>query len=162
MALTQKRLMEVLHYDPLVGLFTWTNIAPFKVRGKTAGSFDAKGYWVIRVDDTCHKAHRLAWLYMTGEWPQSQIDHINQQKADNRFANLRVATNAQNMWNIGCPKTNTSGLKGVDLLRGKWRAQISFNGEKRHIGVFDCPTSAHFAYLREAKKLYGQFANAGS
>ena len=88
--LTAARLRKMLHYDPETGVFTrlWT--------GNVTGCPDAKGYLRIAADGRSYRAHRLAVLYMTGAWPSEQIDHINQVRTDNRWSNLRPATNGEN------------------------------------------------------------------
>ena len=88
--LTQSELKSLLHYDPETGLFTW--IAPLSNRvqvGDVCSTVAPIGYILIGVRGQKLYAHRLAWLYMTGEWPENQIDHINCVKTDNRWANLR-------------------------------------------------------------------------
>lgn len=162
--LTQSRLRELLHYDPETGFFTraltTTGIRP-KV-GDVAGGVNCRGYWQIRIDGERYKAHRLAWLYMTGDWPKEQIDHINMDRSDNRFANLREATNIQNCANQRRPVNNTSGLKGVcwNKRLSKWKSQIRVNGKLHHLGYFDTAEAAHESYIDAAKKYFGEFARA--
>src|ERR1700719_1662744 len=99
-AIDDDRLRELLSYDPETGVFRWLVRKRQNVKaGDVAGSFDGCGYCKISIDRRAYKAHRLAWLYMTGEWPPAEIDHINMNRADNRFANLRLATRHQNMAN---------------------------------------------------------------
>jgi len=102
---------------------------------------------------------RLAWYYMTGEWPALEIDHINRNPSDNRFSNLRLATRSQNtQWSRRGRKPR-SGFRGVHrVASGRYQAQISVNGKKRHIGIFDSAEEAAEAFLREAVRLRGDFA----
>jgi hypothetical protein len=96
------------------------------------------GYENIMVDNVRHKSHRLAWFYMHGEWPPHQVDHINRVRGDNRIANLRLATRAENLQNRNLSKNNTSGHEGVKWNGrvGKWYAQISHNKERMHLGSY--------------------------
>jgi hypothetical protein len=154
-ALTAEQVRELLDYDPETGRFTW-RIAPRGHKaGSQAGCIDSYGYVVIRIAGAGHKAHRLAWLIAYGEWPDDQIDHINGERSDNRIANLRSLTNQGNQQNRRTAhRGNSSGLLGVSPKRGKWRAQIKVDGEKRHIGMFDTPEAAHAAYLEAKRKLH--------
>lgn len=105
-----------------------------------------------------YKAHRLAWLYMHGELPDKSIDHINGLKTDNRIANLRLATNAQQKQNRPRNLNNSSGYKGVARAETKWRARINANGRHYYLGRFDTPEDAHNAYVAAAHRLHGEFA----
>jgi hypothetical protein len=159
--LTQKRLKELLDYDPNTGVFTWRVSTTNRVRvGGVAGTVHPQGYRQIRVDGRIHKAHRLAWLWMTGDWPLDQIDHINGVRADNRLANLRPATQSQNSANMRKHATSKSGYKGVSWSadRAKWQAAIKVNGLKHFLGRFTDPAAAHAAYVAAAEKHFGEFA----
>jgi len=107
-------------------------------------------------------AHRLAWLYVYGEWPGKNIDHENTIRTHNGVANLREATGTQNNVNIRLPIHNTSGFKGVSWANKyqKWRAAIQIKGKSIFIGHFDSPAVAHTAYLNRARELFGEFARA--
>jgi hypothetical protein len=166
--ITAERLRELLHYDPETGIFTWLTRATVSRRwntryvGTTAGSVDCHGYIAIKLIGQLNRAHRLAWLYMTGEWPSNDIDHINGNRADNRLENLRPATRSQNNANSRTQSRNTSGLKGVHKQsRGyTWAARIKINGSQHYLGNFKTPESAHAAYIVAAEKLFGEFARA--
>ena len=155
----QQRLKQRLNYDPLTGVFTWR--APEKrgqkPKGQIAGSPCNKGYLVIGIDKKVYKAHRLAWLYMTGSWPTAQIDHRNQVKNDNRWVNLRGATNQQNC----CKrvKANKTGFRGVARQRnGKFTGKCDFAGKRRQKGGFDTPEAAAAWAENQRAKLHGEFA----
>lgn len=160
--LTQEQLKELLHYDPETGAFTWkvSRTGPKPKDGQAGNVHKIHGYRSITVLDVAYKAHKLAWFYMTGEWPTGILDHKNANRADNRWCNLREATHAQNMWNRGKLSTNKSGLKGVcwHKREQKWRAQSNLNGKKVYIGSFDCPAAAHLAYVVWADIHHGEFA----
>lgn len=161
--LTDERLREVLHYDPMTGDFTRLVGTARRVNvGDIAGSTNGQGYREIMIDRRRYLSHRLAWLYMTGRWPIAQIDHIDIDRANNRWANLREASRSQNQGNTRVPSTNTSGFKGVSLDKEsrKWRAQIRAGGKKRWLGSFNTPDAAHAAYCAAAEKNFGEFARA--
>ena len=148
--LTQSRLRELLHYCPERGVFTWIVAAGRRVRvGDVAGYAKPDGYRQIMVNGKQYYAHRLARLYMTGAWPKDQIDHINGVTGDNRWANLREATHAQNQQNMAISSANKSGYMGVSWhgKAGNWQAQIKISGRNKHLGYFTSPEDAHAAYL---------------
>ena len=137
--LTAERLREVLSYDPLTGVFLWKVSTSRRVSvGSVAGYTDQDGYLRIRIDRVGYRAHRLAWLYMHGEWPADQIDHRNRSRMDNRIENLREATNGENSQNREPKRAKPSGLIGVNWhARDKrWIAQIMVDGRSIHLGSF--------------------------
>src|SRR5690606_167269 len=107
-----------------------------------------------------HQAHRLAFLYMTGEMPEKVVDHINGDRSDNRWENLRCANQSQNMANVGIRSANTSGTPGVvwDKERQKWRAQLRVNGKKKNLGRFDSIEDAKATVNAAARQQWGEFA----
>ena len=138
MGLTQEALKSQLEYNPDDGHFT-RKTSFFRTRvGERAGSIDEMGYVKISVNNVRHRAHRLVWLYMTGSWPSEQIDHINRCRSDNRFANLRDVTSADNRRNSGLRIDNSSGVKGVYWSdRDKtWSAEIKIHGKKHRLGTY--------------------------
>lgn len=156
--LTAHRLKELLDYDPATGRFTWNNVGPPRnaKKGDPAGGLGSKGHWCIKLDDRTYKAHRLAWLFMTGEWPQQQLDHMNGIPADNRFENLRECSTAENCQNQGKRKNNTSGFHGVHWhkLRRKWVASISVGMKRIQLGCFHDPAEAGAAYVKAKLELH--------
>jgi hypothetical protein len=162
--LTQAKLKEQLKYDPETGLFSWIGSrCPKCPPGKIAGTrHKASGYWVIRIGERLYRAHRLAWLYVNGEWPAYQIDHINGIRDDNRIANLRLASNAENARNSKKQSNNTSGQRGVawHSQRKKWQAYINFDGKRHSLGLHDDIEDASRAYQTASKKYFGEFARA--
>lgn len=129
--------------------------------GTEITSRDAKGYIHTRVFGKPAKAHRIIWLLVRGRWPD-QIDHINGDKSDNRIENLRDVTNQQNQRNTRRPSDNTSGVVGVMWNKKcqKWRAVISVDGRKKHLGLFDIFEEAVSA-RRAAEARYGFHTNHG-
>lgn len=157
------RLESLFIYNESSGTFTYAFTRGRFVVGTKSGSMTSKGYRTIMIDGRQYRAHRLVWLWHTGEWPDQEIDHINGQKDDNRFINLRLATSQQNNANRAPTRQNTSGLKGVSLnqRRGKWYAMIRMNGKNRHLGSFSTKEEAHKAYQTAALAEFGPFAYLG-
>lgn len=161
MSLTAERLREVIHYNPEDGTFVWlVSLSSSHKAGSIAGCVNPKGYVVIRIDRHLYRAHRLAWFYMTGEWPDRGIDHEDTNRSNNRWLNLRVATDMQNSANSRRHKDNSSGFKGVHLHKQtmKWAARIMVAGKSIHLGLFPTPEAAHAAYAAKAIELSGEFA----
>ena len=158
--LTQSRLKELLAYDPETGIFTRRVSTCNRVKiGGIAGSLNVSlGYIAMHVGGHRNYAHRLAWLYMTGEWPKAEIDHINGIRDDNRFCNLREATRAENVQNKRLYTRNTSGFMGVywHNRNNKWRARIQVKGRMVSLGYHTTAEAAHAAYLA-AKAKYHAF-----
>lgn len=156
-----EELQQWLNYDPITGLFTWRKSSGSKSVGSEAGGIDAFGYRRIRINTKKYQAQRIAWMMATGDDPgEYHIDHINSDPSDNSFANLRLATAAENACNRGAPSTNTSGYKGVTWKKSKnkWNAQIMVNRKKKNLGYFNTPEEAYAAYCKAANELHGDFA----
>lgn len=158
--LTAERLRELLHYDPETGAFTWRSSPRYRIEaGARAGYLDTSlDYRRIRVDGVQYLEHRLVWLYVHSRWPCEQIDHANGMRDDNRLANLRECTHAENQQNHGANPRNRSGYPGVDWYAAlsKWRARIRVEGRGRHLGYFTDLEEAAEAY-RIAKAKYHTF-----
>ena len=165
--ITQSYLKECLHYDAETGVMIWrirpldhfmtaparktwnTRFAGFEVG--TITETHGLEYRQVMLGGKFYKAHRLAWLYETGAFPETHTDHINGNGLDNRMVNLREATNAVNHQNMKRPSTNKTGVIGVHMMRGKYLAQIGAGGKTRHLGTFACLTAA--AIARKAAEL---------
>jgi hypothetical protein len=106
--LTQSRLKELLIYDPDTGIFRRRIACGIAVAGSTPGNINAMGYLDISIGCKRYYAHRLAWLYVYGEWPSLEIDHINCDRLDNRISNLRDVTHHQNMNNLRFHREGTA------------------------------------------------------
>jgi hypothetical protein len=152
MILTQAYLKQVLHYNPETGVWTWQQSLSYNVKaGREAGSRRPDGYLKIRIRGRAYYASRLAWFYMTGEWP-IEIDHIDRDPSNDRWENLREATSSQNKYN----RSYGGNLRGVYCSgNGKWWAMV---GKGNYLGTFDSLEEAITARDTEAMKLAGEFA----
>lgn len=161
--LTQKRLKELLHYDPETGVFTrrWPRGAA--KAGSVAGTPHNAGYLQIVIDSKHYLLHRLAVLYMTGAHPLADTDHKDGNRANNKWANLRVADRSQNGCNKAMQKNNTSGIKGVSWCSAysKWKAQLSFQGRRVLAKNFEKIEDAALAVRQAREKYHGNFTNHG-
>jgi HNH endonuclease/AP2 domain len=147
-------------YDPDTGIFSWRENGLGRRKGRRAGT-NSLGYVIICFNQRLYQAHRLAWFYVYGAWPPADIDHVNGDRADNRIANLRLATRSQNHMNrMMC--RNKIGLKGVSLHKktGLWRARIFVGGHEISLGYWETPEQAKAAYDEAAQKYFGHFWRA--
>jgi hypothetical protein len=152
-----------LDYYPETGVFLWacSGRGQFKRKGAKAGHLTDEGYIRVKVCGSEQYAHRLAWLYVYGELPKDQIDHINGNRSDNRIVNLREATRAQNNRNsVGHPTRRMhSQHKGVTRTKSnKWKAQIRVCGKNLNLGQFTTEEQAAESYMRAAAENFGEFA----
>lgn len=160
--LTLERLRSLLSYDPQTGVFTRLRGVRGFAAGTEAGTFHKNsGYVHLTVDGKKYRAHRLAWFYVHGEWPE-EIDHANGVRSDNRLTNLREATRSQNNANMAPRIDNASGSKGVswDGRTKSWRSYITQDGRQKHLGRFGDKGAAIAAYRKAAGFAFGEFARA--
>lgn len=155
-----EQLHELLDYDPETGVFTnriWRGTRG--AVGEVAGSYDKDGYIVIQIKGRKYRAGRLAWLYMTGKWPEYEIDHEDGNYANDAWSNLREATRCDNMSNASRP-LGESGLRGVnfDPRTRTWRARIGYGNDRQWLGPFNTAEEASTAYLAAAESVHGKFA----
>lgn len=159
--MTAKRLKELLHYEPETGWFTWRVNSSTASAGERAGGGHGLGYRSIGLDYKKYLEHRLAWLYMVGDWPRSEIDHINQVKSDNRWRNLREATRAEN--NANQPQSrkvrNSLGYTGVHVTGEWYKASICIDSKTKYLGRFKTLAQARIARLLAEKKHRGSFVS---
>lgn len=143
--LSQEKLKTLLNYNPDSGVFSFKKARGCRKAGDIAGSFN-RGYISIKVDGRKYSAHRLAFLYMEGAFPEDglDVDHINRVKDDNRWKNLRVVTRTLNALNTGCNKNNELGSSNIRVLKDTGRYQVRIAGKS--LGCFDT--------LEEAEKCY--------
>jgi len=159
--LTVDYLKEIIHYNPETGIFTWILARPKIRAGQIAGYKTHKNRIEIEIHGKAYQASRLAVFYMTGEWPRHQVDHINCIRHDNRWCNLREATQSQNQANRPARKGKKIPFKGVTIkkhLPKPFVAQICKNGQHKHLGCYSTPEEAHKAYIDAANDLHGEFA----
>ena len=148
-----------LHYDPEAGVFTRMVGGRGGRIGAQAGCVDnSTGYVRIHINGRLYYAHRLAWLYTHGRWPVEHVDHVNGVRADNRLCNLREATRTQNNRNSGLSIRNTSGERGVDYHKGRWRARVYMAGKTICLGEFADLDEAIAARRAAVRFYHGEFA----
>lgn len=142
-------IRQVLAYFPDTGKFVWKKRKTRQdLINCVAGSIGSHGYVSISVFNKKRLAHRLAWFYVTGSWPKEHIDHIDGNKINNVFSNLREATRFENLQNMRCAtKRNKIKLLGVSAHQGKWVMQIMTNGKRFRVSGFNTPEEAHAAYV---------------
>ena len=149
------RLKEVLNYDPETGVFTWrVQKSATALVGQRAGCADGTGRAKVTIDGQAYRPYHLAWLYMIGEWPDSDIDHINRNPGDDRWANLRPATRGQNAVNSNKRSGCSSVYKGVWKSKTRWAVQCG----GVDLGSFATEEDAARAYDAAVKEGYGEFA----
>lgn len=161
--LTQARLKELFKCDPDTGLLVRISNGGGTARaGDTINTSTSDGYLRVFIDGHSYKVHRLVWLYVNGEWPLGQIDHIDGNRINNRICNIRDVTHIENSKNSALSKRNTSGCTGVYFCNNlkKWYARISYNGAVKHLGYFDRINEA-ITTRKEAECKYGYHENHG-
>lgn len=159
--LSVELLRKHLHYNPETGEWTWLISQSNVIQAGThAGCITDRGYLRIRFKGNSYYSARLAWFYMTGEWPKEQIDHANRDRLDDRWNNLREATWSDNMANRKLQGNNTSGFKGVswDKVTNKWDVRVN----RFHIGYYDSLEEAVAVRDATASNLQGEFAALNS
>lgn len=175
---TPEQLRKLLRYEPDTGKLFWlprpqemftagntsaaANCAAWNKRQAGAEAFisDSHGYRSGGIFGVKMLAHRVIWAIFYGEWPDFEVDHVNLIRSDNRIANLRRASSSENKHNTRMQANNTSGYKGVTWhrQRGKWAAQIFFEGRHKSLGLYESADAAHAAYCAAAEKYHGDFA----
>lgn len=154
-------LWELFEYKLLTGELVWRKVTSNRVCvGAATGSTHNQGYAATRIKGISYLTHRLVWAWIYGQDPKNlQVDHVDGNRQNNRWNNLRLATPAENARNSKVRKHNRSGIKGVRVLpSGKYQARIRKNGVTIHLGAFETHEEASFAYKKAALELHGQFA----
>lgn len=161
--LNQERLKEKLHYDEDSGLFYWNNVPKHSRYKGLAGCLSSGGYRIVTIDKVIYFCHRLVWLYVFGEFPENQIDHIDNDKLNNKLSNLRESTHKQNQRNRQKPRNNKSGFKGVTLdpKTGKYRGCVYSDKFNHYCGSHATAELANEAVKLKRIELHGEFYNHG-
>ncbi|WP_241575047.1 HNH endonuclease [Rosenbergiella nectarea] len=157
-------LQRLLNYDPETGLFYWKVRMSNRVKaGDLAGVINGSGYRIIAIKGKIHYAHRLAFLWMTGRLPGKFVDHVDGDRSNNIWVNLREASALQNAHNQKLNKSNTSGIKGVhyDKATNKWLATLKVNGKPTYLGVFSEISQAEAVIKQARQNFHGDFSNHG-
>ena len=162
---TRAEVLDLLDYDPETGIFRWKiekNSHGGKIYPGSLAGTSKDGYCQIKLFGIVYRAHHLAWLIMTGEWPDRSrdVDHRNRDRSDNRWDNLRYATRAQNNINGAPHRNNKSGTKGVSFVTrtGLWDARIKVNGKVLTLGQHQRLDDAVAARREAENRIYGEFS----
>lgn len=150
---TFERVAELFEYDDHTGnLLHKTNRRTARI-GDIAGSAAGKGYLQVKIDGRKFSVHRIVWLLSTGEWPERDIDHIDRNRLNNRFSNLRDVPPAIN--NTNRPAYGQTGIKGVRTKGSRFVARIADNGLNRYLGLFETAEEAATAFKIAHVGLWG-------
>lgn len=158
---TSDDVKEIFDYSD--GKLLWKSDRGFKIKsGDVAGSLDHKGYKQVKIGKYCYKLHRLIFLYHKGYLP-SIIDHINNDRTDNRIENLREASPSESSCNRGLQSNNSSGIKGVYWCnkRQKWEAYCHHKRKKKHLGRYETIEQAEQMVKNYRELIHGDYCNHG-
>ena len=159
--LNQEELKRILNYNDTTGVFTWKISPKYDVKiGDVAGNYH-NGYYRVTIKRKKYLTHRLAWLYVYGEFPKGDLDHIDNDRGNSRINNLRIADRVTNGYNRKKPINNKSGIKGVhwSKIDKKWIVKIGVNKQKLYIGLFEDLELAELVAQEARAKYHGEFAN---
>lgn len=158
--ITHDYLRSVIEYDKETGKITWIKTVSSKApKGSAPTGMDKDGYLVMMLKGRYLRQHRVAWFYVTGEWPKDKIDHRNGVRNDNRFCNLRECDEQDNNRNRAVSRNNTSGVSGVSFQQGKWMVRIRLNKHVRQFfGYFDNLELAELVANEARDKYHGDFS----
>ncbi len=142
-----------MFFDDGVDLIRKTTVAVNAKAGQLWRSDDGLGYYVVGIRNRLYLVHRVLWCMRTGAWPLGVIDHLNRNTKDNSVANLRDTTQAENVWNGRVRLDNTTGIKGVNRYRGKFRVNMEIHGKVYSKNGFNCIQEA-LAYRLELVRIH--------
>lgn len=154
--LTKERIIELIEYNPDTGIFLWIKGPGFRrdLDGAIAGEWGG-GRWQIMIDGVNYRAHRLAFLFMIGRFPNQEVDHIDGNPLNNRWSNLREVDRQTNQQNLRkAHSDNATGFLGVTKKRGKYQASICVNGRRICLGCHETPEKAHSEYIKAKRKYH--------
>lgn len=162
-AFTAKEAGQFISYEPDTGLIRWKVRIMCYGGGRSAGEVAGSskdGYIQVKLFGRFYRAHHLAWLLHTGQWPHPSmdVDHIDRNRSNNKISNLRIATRGQNNLNTSSRRTSASGYRGVCKSKNKWLARIGFEGKIIHLGMFEYAEDAYMARIEAEKKYYPDHA----
>lgn len=151
-----ERARELIEYDAQSGQMTWRQSMGRRRAGAEAGRIVANGYRRMWIDGREYAAHRVAWLIVTGSWPEGDVDHVDMDRQHNAWRNLRACDRSANMHNTKAKR----GIKGVswDRITSKWRASAHIHGKSRNLGRYECLGLAISAYRKACTDAYGEMA----
>lgn len=156
--LSHGRLLELVTYCQETGRFHWLKVRKGAPAGVECGtSKSSNGYARLGLDGRRYGAHRIAWFYVTGAWPKGDVDHIDGDRANNRFANLRAVDRSTNLENIRHARSDNraTGLLGAYRHRsGRFTSRIRVRGQDHHLGMFDSAEEAHAAYIAAKRAMH--------
>ena len=153
--MTQDRVRELFDYDAVTGALRWRCDKGRAKAGSLAGHATKDGHLRVKFDGREHMVHRVIWLWVTGAWPDLEIDHRDGCGSNNAWLNLRKATTRVNRQNQRRPRADSAiQLQGVKRHRNKFKARITVNGRQQYLGLFDSEADAHTAYIAAKRQLH--------
>lgn len=167
MMMNTEKLRALLEYDPATGILRWKSRGDphwdGRWAGKRAGCVRKQdGYRVIHIGCLNYRSARVIWALVRGQWPSRNVDHKNRDRVDDRWSNLRLATDSQNAANQGTRSDNLLGIRGVRRLKKGYAARIMRAGKSVHLGLFETQEAAQHAYAKAASELFGEYASSAS
>lgn len=172
---SKEHIQECVEYNKESGILIWKtrplkhfknahgmNTFNSKHAGNICGSKTSNGYVSVWLDGGRYLAHRVIWKLVTGVDPDGNIDHIDTNKRNNSWINLRIASKQENAFNQGKSPRNKTGFKGVsfDPARNKYYASICTGGKSISLGRHDTAELAHMAYCKAADIFHRDFARS--
>ena len=156
--ISHAEVLRRFDYNPETGILSHRVRTTNRIKvGDPVGHLHSSGYLTTAIDGKAYRLHRLIWFYVTGRWPDHDVDHEDNNRANNAWDNLREGTRTQNLHNMRA-KNPASGFKGVLRRDGSFSASIRDHGKRIHLGSFRTGKEAAEAYDAAATALFGEFA----